>query len=863
MPRTFRPSRTSSRARLLLIALSASACALSTAHVAEARSRKPEKAQSSATTPTPDASLATWNEKTTGLERRAGLFPTYLDPKKGEVWLELARTEGANYGEALYVEGLLSGLGSNPVGLDRGQIGDTRWVRFRRLGSKIFLEQPNLRFRAESPSADERAAVAESFATSALWAFEIAAERGDGRVLVNLTPFLLRDAHGVSNSLAEAGQGTFSLDERRSALDPAACLSFPDNLEFEALLTFQGAKPGRLVREVAPTPEAVTLVAHHSLIRLPDAGYRPRRFDPRSGSFGILYGDYAAALDDVIDRRLLVRHRLEKVDPAAAVSAVKEPIVYYVDRGAPEQIQKALVEGASWWNAAFEAAGFRDAFRVEILPPGAHPLDVRYNVIQWVHRSTRGWSYGGGVIDPRTGEMLKGHVTLGSLRVRQDRLLFEGLAGVAKTGSGADDDPIELSLDRIRQLSAHEVGHTLGFAHNFAASTYGRASVMDYPAPWLSLAADGTIDFSRTYASGIGEWDKQSVRYAYSQGASAADEAARLQEVLRENEARGLVFLTDADARPADAADPRAALWDNGADPADALRQSLAVRAAALARFGRGNLKADQPLAKLHEVFVPLYLHHRYEVQAAAKLVGGVRYDYSLNDSLGHPARTVPPAEQRRGLAALVEAVTPEALEISPAIADLLLPRPHEHDAHVELFTGRAGLVFDPLSAAATAARLVFDEVLQPGRLARVVDQSRTDPSGDALTVQQIVDAFSQPAFGARAGAPASQELRHVLQGALVERLLAVAGDEAAAPWVRSRIVAALDGLDSQLAAGPNGAIERAHRAYLRAEIARFRARDWRPEETAPSAPAAPPGQPIGTFGDTWGECDGGWFGGG
>ncbi|HRC84610.1 MAG TPA: DUF5117 domain-containing protein, partial [Thermoanaerobaculia bacterium] len=397
--------------------------------------------------------------KVGSLPARRGLFTIYPDAATGKLWLEApAPSADGRIGSYLYIEGLLQGLGSNPVGLDRGQVGETHLVTLRRLGGRLLVEEENTKFRATSHDPEEKKAVRESFATSVLWAGEIAATDGDGRFLVDFTSFVARDAHGLVATLKRAGQGSFSLDAAKSALDLEACLAFPDNLELEALLTFSGTEPGRELATTVPEPGLVSLVQHHSLIRLPDDGYQPRAFDPRAGSYSVRYLDFGVPLDQPIDRRLVVRHRLQKVDPKASRSRVVKPIVYYVDSGAPEPVRSALIEGASWWAKAFEDAGFVDAFRVEILPPGVHPLDVRYNVIQWVHRATRGWSFGGGVIDPRTGEMISGHVTLGSQRVRQDRLIFEGLLGTAKTGSGAADDPIELSLARIRQLAAHEVG---------------------------------------------------------------------------------------------------------------------------------------------------------------------------------------------------------------------------------------------------------------------------------------------------------------------------------------------------------------------------------------------------------------------
>jgi hypothetical protein len=406
------------------------------------------------------------------MERRDGLLPLWLDRKGGKLLVEVpapgapsADGTGERPGEVgryLYVEGLLTGLGSNPVGLDRGQIGETRLVSLRWVGNRLLFQAENLRYRALGDDPLEARAVDESFADAVLWGGELVAREGD-RALVDFTSFVARDAHDVTGTLRRTEQGSYSLDAARSAVDMDACLAFPDNLELEAVLTFgTSGDPGWEVASASAHGASFSVVQHHSLIRLPDDGYEPRVFHPSSCFYEVAFSDYGAPLDRPILTQWVVRHRLEKVDPSAERSPAVEPLVYHLDPGTPEPVRSALIEGASWWNQAFEAAGFEDAFRVEMLPEDAHPLDVRYNVIQWVHRATRGWSYGGGVVDPRTGEMIKGHVTLGSLRVRQDRLIFEGLAGTGATGTGAPDDPVEMALARIRQLSAHEVGHTLG-----------------------------------------------------------------------------------------------------------------------------------------------------------------------------------------------------------------------------------------------------------------------------------------------------------------------------------------------------------------------------------------------------------------
>jgi hypothetical protein len=740
---------------------------------------------------------------------------------------------------------LVTGLGSNDVGLDRGQIGPARLVGLRRVGGRVLVEEVNLYYRALSPDQHERRAVSQSFARSVLWGGEIVAEDDDGRVLVDFTPFLLRDAHGSARRLERAEQGSFSIDESRSAVDIDACLVFPENVELEALLTFHGAKPGRYVRDTAPSPEWVTLVQHHSFLRLPDDGYRPRKHDPRAGSNSISFADYSAPLDEPIERRWIVRHRLQKTDPEAARSTVTEPIVYYVDRGVPEPVRSALIEGASWWTEAFEAAGFIDAYRVELLPEGAHSLDARYNVIQWVHRATRGWSYGGGIVDPRTGEMIKGHVSLGSLRVRQDRLLFQGLAGADGLGTGAVDDPVEIALARIRQLSAHEVGHTLGMDHNFAASTYGRESVMDYPAPLVTIDEHGELDFSEAYGIGVGEWDKHAIRWAYSQFPPGVDEEDELEQMVREGLDRGLFILSDADARPAGAAHPLANLWDNGSDPVEALVDTLAVRRIALDRFGESAVPEGTPLAELEEVLVPLYLHHRYQLQAAVKVIGGLEYAYALRGDDQDPAAFIDPERQMRALEVVLSALDPETLDIPESVLVQIPPRPPGSWRTRELFRGRTDPVLDPLGAAAMAADLVAQLLLQPERAARLVDFHRRDPRQPGL--EPILTALIGRVFEPTVpNAPRLEEIRRVTETVTVGGLIELASNAEASPGVRARVDAVLEDLRARLMAPSDAGVgEAAHRAALIDVITRYMERGPVPVPLAIDAPVPPPGDPI------------------
>ena len=793
--------------------------------------------------------------KTAGMERRAGLLTIWLDRKAGKVWLEVPPAKAGSdeagpdeIGSYLYADTLRTGLGSNPVGLDRGQLGVVSVVTLRRVGGRLLIEQPNLGFRALSENPEEIQAVRESFATSVIWAGEIAAEDPDGRALVDFTGFLVRDVHGVVPRLRETGQGSWQLDPARSVADLDNCLVFPENLELEALLTYASPEPGPLVSQTAPLPGTMTLVQHHSLMKLPDPGYQPRVYDPRAGSFGIDFLNYAAPLDSPIDVRWIARHRLEKVDPSAERSRVKEPIVYYVDSGAPEPVRTALIEGASWWKEAFEKAGFIDAFRVEVLPPGVHPLDVRYNVIQWVHRSTRGWSYGGAIFDPRTGEVLKGRVILGSLRVRQDRLLFEGLAGTEKTGSGAADDPVQLALWRIRQLAAHEVGHSLGLAHNFAASTYGRASVMDYPAPLVGITPDGSFDFSQAYGTGVGEWDVFAIRWAYGQHPPGTNEAAAQDALLRDAIKRGLVFLTDEDARPAGGAHPRAILWDNGPDVIEALRHALAVRRIALSRFGEHNIAPGRPLALLQEVLAPVYFHHRYQLDGALKVVGGLDYSYAVRSIGGGGQPAVKPVDgelQRKALAAILDALKPEALDLPEGVLAVLPPRPAGYEPNPEMFPTFAAPAFDPLAAASAAADMAVQGLLQPERAARLIDLHRRNPGLPGF--EEVLEALTKSSFSPAQEDPRHAELRRTVQWVVVRRMIGLSSDPAASAGVRSRVDGALRSLRDRFEEAKGKSVETAHRAFLAGEIDRYLERPMGDPARLPAPPAPPPGQPIGS----------------
>ncbi len=621
------------------------------------------------------------DERTEGMVRMEGFVDLYWDQGTGHLFLEIGR-----FGEEmLYQVSLASGLGSNSIGLDRGQLGGTHLLRAERVGPRVLLVERNFGFRALSDNPDEVRAVEEAFTPSVFWGFEVEAE-SDGRVLVDATDFFLRDTHRASQRINQADEGDFALDASRSVFHLPRTRSFPKNSEVETLLTFTSSKPGRLVRSVAANPRAVTVRQHHSFVELPDDGYTSRVSDPRIGTLDLRFFDYASPIDQPLDKRWALRHRLQKKDPAAERSEAVEPIVYYLDRGVPEPIRSALLEGASWWNEAFEAAGFVDAFRVEMLPEGADPMDLRYNVIHWTHRSTRGWSYGTSVVDPRTGEILKGNVNLGSLRLRQDHLIGTGLApaphaacsvsatpGFAYLARATGADPVEMALARVRQLSAHEVGHTLGFPHNYIASTYERGSVMDYPAPLVGIK-EKRLDLSGAYATGIGAYDAHAVNWLYREIPSGTDEATALDAIVKDGEERGLRYVDHVDNAFAGAAHEYASVWDNGADLVDELERVLEVRRLGLEGFSASSLPADAPRGDLQRVLLPLYLHHRYQLNAAVQSLGGADYRYALAGDNAPAVIPVSPEKQRRALDLVLRTLDVDFLALPDGVLELLSP---------------------------------------------------------------------------------------------------------------------------------------------------------------------------------------------
>jgi Met-zincin/Domain of unknown function (DUF5117) len=811
----------------------------------------------------------TIEERTAGMQKFDGYFPLYWDEQAGTLWLEIPRFDS----DLLYSTGLSAGLGSNDIGLDRGESGNGRIVRFQRVGPKVLMVQSNESFRSSSRNAAERQSVEDSFAKSVLWGFTVAAE-SRGRVLVDATDFVLRDGFGAAGSLRP---GTYRVDKTRSAVYMPHTKVFPKNTEIDVTLTFAsdaggrggggggpaqgpeaigqggGGRGGRgggglfsgTVASVAPSADAVTMREHYSLVELPDDNFKVRHDDPRSGYGGLSFVDYSVPIGEPITQHYIRRHRLEKKDPNAAISEPVKPIQYWVDPGAPEDIRKALIEGASWWNQAFEAAGFRNAFKVDVLPEGADAMDIRYNMINWVHRSTRGWSSGATIADPRTGEIIKATVTLGSLRDRQDYMIFEGLLSPYSDGDERPSVLYEGALKRIRQLAAHETGHTLGLSHNYYDSLKGWISVMDYPHPQEKLKDDGNIDLSAPYEQRIGDWDKAAINYGYRQFAPGTDEAKALTKILDDAWKDDIRFLTNQD----NDLHPRADWWSNGVDQADELNRLMKVRRAALSKIGERTIRNGEPMATVEEPLVPIYMYHRYAVEAAASMVAGQDYIYAIRGDGRVPVKWVSAADQRKALEALSGTLKPSELTLSKQILDAIPPRPPGYGRHRELFPRTTGDAFDPLSPATIASDVTIGFVLQLERASRLVAQHAVDPGRPGL--EEVLDRLTKATFDVATANAYEAEVRRAEERVLVDRMMWLA---TGSPNAQVRATASLK--LSNLAARLKSEVaksepDRAQHTLLASDIKRFLDR---PAEVVKPiyAADAPPGAPIGDMPMDW-----------
>lgn len=780
-------------------------------------------------------SNAQFLEKKKNLQRFDGYFSFQYAEAEGDIYLEIPQDKLEE--EFLYVHSLRTGLGSNDIGLDRGQLGDQAVVKFVKSGNKLLLFQPNVKYRANTDNDLEKKSIAEAFATSVLYGFEIKDTLND-KFVIDLTPFLMEDAHGIAKRLKDGKQGAYKLDKTRNTVWMERTKAFPKNTEFEALLTFVGEPTSAAIRSVAPDATSISVIQHHSFVALPDNGYIPRVFDPRSGSFSISYQDYSTPIWEPLTKRFITRHRLEKKNPLAAKSEAKEPIIYYLDPGTPEPVRSALLEGASWWNEAYEAIGYANAFQVKLLPGDADPMDVRYNVIQWVHRSTRGWSYGGSVIDPRTGEIIKGHVSLGSLRIRQDFMIAQALMN--KPFAERDDNyqpMLEMALARIRQLSAHEVGHTLGFAHNFAASTNSRSSVMDYPHPTLTLKGK-EVDFSNAYATGIGDWDKVTVAYSYSDVPKNTSATSYLNEILTKAQKNGLRYITDSDARAQGGAHGKAHLWDNGKDASEELEAMLKLRKQAIANFSKDNIKNGEPYSVLEDVFVPLYFYHRFQTEAAVKLIGGMDYGYALKGDGQGIHEVLSKKEQEKALDAVLETLKSENLAIPEDKLKLFPPRAYGYGRNRESFKSNNGVAFDALGAAATASDMTLELLLNPQRANRLVQQKALNSKG--LGLEEVLRRTTETIFSQAEKDAYRNEVQQTIQFVYLQRLMNVALQKESILQTKAAANKAIEDIASQLITS-----DTFDKQMLR-EIKQFLTKPENFKQLP--TPKIPDGSPIGSF---------------
>ena len=699
-----------------------------------------------------------------GITKFTGYYTFYYDENSDKIYLQIDQLNT----EFLYARSLSEGVGSNDIGLDRGQLGSGVVVHFKKMGNKILMVQPNQDYRAITDNVEEKKSVKEAFAKSVLHGFVVKETKND-TYLVDATSFFMRDAHGVARSLARQNQGNYSLDKSSSAFNIERTKSFPKNTEFDVLLTFKGSPRGYNIRSVTPDANSVTVSQHHSFVELPDDNYETRKFDPRSGSYQMSYLDYSTPVNESLEKRFIYRHRLTKKNPNAAISEPVVPIVYYLDRGTPEPVRSALLDGGRWWNQAFEAAGYKNAFQFKMLPEGVDMLDIRYNVVQWVHRSTRGWSYGASISDPRTGEIIKGHVSLGSLRIRQDYLIAQALQAPFKNKTAEDDFALQMAIARIRQLSAHEIGHTLGFAHNFASSTNGRTSVMDYPHPKFTLK-NGKIDFSNAYDTKIGDWDKVTVEYSYQDFPKNTNEDEALNTILTKGFKDGMRYLSDADARPQGSASATAHLWDNGENIYDELNNLLAIRKTAIRNFSANNIKFNEPYSVLEDVFVPLYFLHRFQTEATTKLIGGLDYSYAVKGGNQTIVKRVSGEVERKALASVLRTVLVDEIAIPKEKLVLFPPRAIGYGRSRESFKSKLGVAFDAFSAVETASEMTFKLLLNPQRMSRLINHKSLDDS--QLGLDELIDVVVMNTIKKSHKDNYYQELQNVVNIQFLEELM-------------------------------------------------------------------------------------------
>ncbi|MGH9538587.1 MAG: zinc-dependent metalloprotease [Terriglobales bacterium] len=741
--------------------------------------------------------------RTAGLQRHDGFLPYYWDEKKGAILFELS--PAALDREFLYFTGLGSGIGSTEVFADRSSFGGGWVCRFRRVGMRVLVIQENTSFRAPNGAAELQHSVEYSFPSSVLASLPVEAEQ-DGTVLVNGDSLLVRDAFDLLSQLRrptravggmmvreQASKGAdWRLDKDRSVIDLEHTGSFPLNTEVEAMLTFATDSESDMNQ---PDPHTLSVREHHSFVAMPSPGYEALEQDPRVGFISVSFQDFSQAYDRPLTRYLVNRWRLQKKDPGAALSEPVKPIVFYLDRAIPEPVRSAARTGALWWNTAFEQAGFKNALRIEDLPEGADPMDVRYPTIQWTNRSGRGWSVGQSHVDPRTGEIIHAVVQLDSHRMRTVNNYWES---ASPSGRSAERNSFEPALDtfaaldnldpktseervmlsRLALLTCHEMGHVLGLEHNFVASTYDRGSVMDYFAPRVHIRADGSADLSDAYMRGVGSYDRHVIEWGYSQGkpgSTAEQEQARRDAIVRGAIAKGIVW--------GNIDDPRWNSYDDGPDPVTWLKEVLPVRDALLAHYSPKMLRAGEPNSLLASRLALVYLFHRYALGAAINVVGSAEVPLSLAGDGQAPVIIWPAESQKEAVRLALQALTPAKLVVPAEVWRALAPV-ENRDPDPESFTSSAGYLFSPQDGARAVAEIVVGGLLNPQRMQRLAVISRQE--AQAPSPGSVVSALVTAAFSDDAKTPAERDLAGVVQAEVAERLMSLAANAEATPEVRA-----------------------------------------------------------------------------
>ncbi|TVR59642.1 MAG: DUF5117 domain-containing protein [Gemmatimonadales bacterium] len=724
----------------------------------------------------------------------------------------------------LYMNTLATGLGANAPLMDRGQVGIEAVVRLERRGNRVLMMRDNWNVRAEGGSDALLRSARESFPTSVVATFPIDSEDG-GTVTVDASSFFMSDVFGVASRLRSAGQGSFQVSRDRSWIDEESSGAFPRNTEIRAVLTFTGDQPGAALRMVAPDGSSITMEQHHSLVALPDPqGFRPRLRDGRSSIFSVNFMDFAQGIDGDYRSGFAARWRLIPSDPAAYLRGELvepvEPLVFHMDPGIPEPYRTAFIEGGMWWNEILESAGFRNAFHIRDLPEGANPMDARYNMVYWVHRVGPGPSVGPSFRDPRTGEILKTVVRMDSHRSLVNYNIWRGMLPAAGP-EGLNVSAEEFTMARRRQHTAHEIGHTIGIAHNFLAGTQGRSTVMDYPAPLVDLDADGRPDLSEAYRPEGGAWDTLAVRYAYTWFPDEASEEEGLDAIMQEAIDAGLRYLTGGHAALS-GSDPAATQWVEGSTMFEATERTTRVRRVLMENFDERAIDPGEPMSVLNMRFAHVYLHHRYALHGVVKYLGGMEFNYARRGDRQVPTRILPAAEQRRGMEMALDALEPAELHIPARITDLIPPPGPDTDGSERWLPSMAGPAMDPITLAGGLATEVLDGLLHRERLARVANFHARDAGNPGL--DEVLGRVLERTWGAGSGDSREEaELRRVVQRVALDVLLDRAGDAGALPQVRAAAEYHLAALHDDLRGRSGGTPEaRAHLAQATRDLERY-----------------------------------------